>query len=317
MRILAVDDDPVFLDVLVQMLRTFGREDITTVSSAAKALKALKNRSQTFDCILLDIQMPGTSGVELCSTIRAMDAYRRTPIVMITAMSAKSFIDDAFAAGATDYVTKPLDPLELKARLGMVERLLDERRHMTALTQQVSRSIGALEIQVEFDTPIMVPGFDRSIEYLALENYLLTLGIKRMFSLAAVGFTIENASLIFRKASPSAFINMLGDVATVIADTLKTDQVLMAYAGSGNFVGVAKQELSAEPEDMEMMINIGLMDFENIYQSDRLPLPQVKVGPLVRSSFFSLASPTKILDRAITLAQPGSEKKPRPKLYAA
>lgn len=303
MKILAVDDDPIFLELLCGMLRDLGQDDITTANSSLQALWILEQSAQPFDCLLFDILMPKMNGVELCQTVRGIQTYRSTPIVMITAMSGKTFVDDAFTAGATDYVTKPLDRLELKARIGMVERLHEERQHTAALTSAAGIS-GLHGGALDFTAPMLIPGIERGTEYLAMENYLLTVRITRIFSLAAFGIHINNAGAIFSRATPLAFVNMLGDVATAIFGELKTEQVLLAYAGSGNFVGLARRALSTEPEDLEIMINSALSGYEGIYAAEKLPVPTIKFGPLVRSSVFGLNKPTRILEQAIALAQP-------------
>lgn len=138
MKILAVDDDPIFLDLLLEMLRFQGHDDVSIAGSARDALALITCAAQPFDCFLLDIQMPEVNGVELCRSVRGLEAYRRTPIVMITALSGKNFVDAAFSAGATDYVTKPLDRLDLRARMGMVHRLNDERNRSAVLERQAS-----------------------------------------------------------------------------------------------------------------------------------------------------------------------------------
>jgi CheY-like chemotaxis protein len=74
-----------------------------------------------FDCFILDVQMPGMDGIELCGQIRAIEVYKDTPIIMNTAVADRDYIDAAFAAGATDYLTKPVDEVEVKARLGVIE----------------------------------------------------------------------------------------------------------------------------------------------------------------------------------------------------
>jgi CheY-like chemotaxis protein len=218
---------------------------------------------------------------------------------MVTSLSAKRYIDGAFAAGATDYLTKPLDRLELKARIGMAERLVEERLHVELLTRQAGRRNEAAYAAVEFESAIHIPEFDRGIELLALENYLLTLGRKGTLSMSAIAFHIENANVIFGKATRSGFVDMLSDVGLIISDALKTDDIHLAYAGSGNFVGVTAKGLSASPDEISAAIEIGLADFESFYSSQRLPTPRVRVGPLCKSPMFSLGNPTRILERAV------------------
>lgn len=317
MKILAVDDDPVFLEVLLGMLRSQGHDDVTTAGSAQEALRALEDAAQPFDCLLLDIQMPQINGVQLCQALRGMETYRRAPIVMITSMSGKVFVDDAFAAGATDYITKPLDRLDLKARMGMVARLHEERQCMAAFERQAGSAALSADLDLDFAAPLLIPGIDRGFEYLALENYLLTLGITRLFSNAAFAIHIENAGLIFSKSNPATFVNMLGDVAAVIFDGLKTEQVMLSYAGNGNFVALVKHDFSMDLEELDLMISVGLTDFEAIYADEGIPVPRVKVGALVRGSIFAPTRPTRILDQAIELAQSKQNRMPRARWLAA
>ena len=317
MKILAVDDDPIFLGVLLPMLDALGKTDVTIAHSGDEALLKLAEATEPFDCLLLDIQMPGMSGVQLCGYVRDLPSYRRAPIVMITAMTGKRFVDDAFSAGATDYITKPLDPMDLKARLGMAERLLKERSITASLEKKIDQRNDIIAIDVDFDTAFPVPGFERGVEYLALENYLLMLGNKRMYSTAAFGITVRNAYTFYKKSSPMGFVNMLSDVASAISDAVKSEQMMIAYAGSGNFVAVLSSTPSTEQVELEAMIQSGIEDFASFYTADRLPLPQVKVGPLARTSFFGLFNPTNILDHAVSLTQAHPETKHKPWWTAA
>ncbi len=285
-------------------LAALGHHDVVTAQSAEQALGWVEKAKPSFDCFLLDIKMPGTSGIELCARIRKLQLYRRTPVVMVTAMTERVFIDGAFAAGATDYITKPLDRLELKARVGMAARLHEERERLATYARENGLSVGAAEKQVEFDAPFLIPGINRAIEYMALENYLLTLGRKSAYSYAALGIHVTNAARIYTRTDAPTFVAMLSDVALAICDGLKTTQMLLAYAGEGNFVGLASRSISTDLNELEQSINFALTDFKDIYDADKLPLPDVRVGELIRGSVFSLNRPTKILDQAIRAAQP-------------
>lgn len=302
MKILAVDDDGVFLEILDQKLRSIGLDDVQLVDAPLTALRMLEQRPEAFDCILLDIEMPGMTGVELCGRIRALPAYRQTPVIMITSLADRGSIDRAFQLGASDYITKPIDSLELQARLGAVQRLVQEHKRLTMLEHQVSRMPDAVPLDFDFDTPIHVPEFDRGIEFHALQNYLLTLGVKGLFSVSAVAICVETALVTFRIASRLAFRNMLSDVGSVIEDCLKTESLLISYAGSGNFVGIMTGMSEWSPADLEFEMNAKMEDFTPIYMSERLPLPRIRVGPVESNSLFQLARPSQILDRAIAAA---------------
>ncbi len=117
MSILAVDDDAFILELLPKITAKTGFADVTGADGAAAALSLLERRDEPFDCLMLDISMPGMDGIELCRRIRAMPAYSKTPIIMLTAMRDIGNIGSAIVAGATDYATKPFDIEDLRARL--------------------------------------------------------------------------------------------------------------------------------------------------------------------------------------------------------
>lgn len=302
MKILAVDDDRVFLEILDHTLRTNSYSNIELLSSPLSAILMLESSADIFDCILLDIEMPGMTGIELCGRIRALDAYRQTPIIMITTLSDRMSIDQAFNKGASDYITKPLDEIELRARLGTVKRLVEEQKRLKLLEYQVRIQEGVALEAFAFEDPIMVPDFGRGIEFHAMQNYLLTIGLKGLFSVSAVAICIESAALTYRLASRVAFRSMLSDVASVIEDCLKTEKLLISYAGSGNFVGILNGPSDWNAADLAIEMNDKMEEFSAIYASDQLPLPKIRVSPVVSNSLFSPKLPSHILDRAIAAA---------------
>ena len=111
MKILAVDDDETALEILKIALINAKYSDVTVARSAYEAMDIIEKHGETFDCFIFDISMPGMSGIELCQTVRNSARHAGIPIIMITALSDQCNIDQAFAAGATDYVTKPFNDL--------------------------------------------------------------------------------------------------------------------------------------------------------------------------------------------------------------
>ncbi len=317
MRILAVDDEPLFLEILEAVLHEQGFPDVTPVYSAKEALRELELSREAFDCILLDIRMPGTDGVELCRKIRSVPGYKRAPILMLTAMTDRQYIDDAFAAGASDYLTKPLDSIELRARMQMVERLIAEQARNLLLEQRIGLMSEAAdtailpeELEFTLDSRVMLQGFDRIIEYSALENYLLSLGVKDSYGALACAISITNAAEIFEQTSRVSFLNMLYDVGVTIETALKSSKALISYAGSGVFVAVLGDMRSSDIEGIEHEIRARLHDFDDIYAVDKVPAPQIGVGQVVRKSFFSRPRGTEMLQQAIEAASAGRPHPP-------
>jgi DNA-binding response OmpR family regulator len=123
MRILLVEDDRQLRSAIVRGLR----EASYTVEQTGNGTQALAlAESQTFDAIILDILLPGMSGLQVCKALRERDC--RAPILMLTALDAVEQRIAGLDAGADDYVTKPFDFGELLARL----RALLRRHHESA-----------------------------------------------------------------------------------------------------------------------------------------------------------------------------------------
>lgn len=130
-RILAVDDDSVNLRIMRDMLGEL--YDVTTARSGPEALAKLNGAA--FDLILLDVMMPHMSGYELTRIIRERYTVAEVPILLLTARTRPEDIAAGFLSGANDYLTKPVDALELKARLQAwsgLKRAIEERLRMEA-----------------------------------------------------------------------------------------------------------------------------------------------------------------------------------------
>lgn len=113
--ILAVDDTPINIDVLQESLRA--NYDVSIATDGPEALEILRAISP--DLILLDIMMPGMNGFEVCQQIRSNPRLRDIPIIFLTAKSSPDDILEGFKAGAVDYLSKPFNVAELKARIGV------------------------------------------------------------------------------------------------------------------------------------------------------------------------------------------------------
>jgi len=142
MRILVIDDSEDSRDLTEGALLSAGYADIITASSGWEALKALDvgrnaDAKPTVDVALLDIMMPEMDGVETCARIRNDQRYADLPIIMVTALDDMNSLNNAFVAGATDYITKPVNRIELVARVRAALKLKQELDRRQAREQEL------------------------------------------------------------------------------------------------------------------------------------------------------------------------------------
>lgn len=117
-HILVVDDDPRLRDLLNRYLTKEGFR-ITAASDAAEARRRLQQMQ--FDLLVLDVMMPGESGIELTRDLHRSQAV---PILLLTAMDDASDRINGLESGADDYLTKPFEPRELRLRIEAILRRL-------------------------------------------------------------------------------------------------------------------------------------------------------------------------------------------------
>lgn len=148
-RILVVDDYEVNLTGLRRMLEYAGY-DVVTASDGHEALQQV--RAQRPDLVLMDVLMPGMSGVAACATMKKDEATRLTPVVLISGLQERDTRLEGLEAGADDFLSKPVDPEELYTRvrsLIRLKRLTDELDHAEALFLILGRVIEARDPYTE------------------------------------------------------------------------------------------------------------------------------------------------------------------------
>jgi sigma-B regulation protein RsbU (phosphoserine phosphatase) len=141
-RVLIVDDVKANVDVLVQALK-----DDYKLSVALDGPGALRSVEKNVpDLVLLDIVMPGIDGYEVCRRLRANEATREVPVMFLSSLDDVTDKTRGFEAGGNDYLTKPFEMLEVKAR---VQSLLRSKAYSDAVREAMARDLRiAREIQM-------------------------------------------------------------------------------------------------------------------------------------------------------------------------
>lgn len=305
MKILAVDDDETILELLEATLVALKYEDAEFASSGDTALSMIAAADSPYDCILSDIQMPGMDGITLCKAVRALPEYHRTPIIMVTAMSDRSYIDRAFTAGATDYVTKPFEIIELTARLNMAKKLMFER----ALVKDSQNSVENLQEQLNIhhkhsiSEPVEISGVERTIQYLAFENYLLQLNRISLFQSSVFALKISGITKIHKNSTASQFNDILHLVARAISSTLRFDCNFLSYRGDGIFVCIGHDESGTLRQELESGVQAQLDILCKDHDDPNLPNLELITGELVSLGVFIKSGTLTYLRKAVDIVE--------------
>jgi phosphoserine phosphatase RsbU/P len=158
--ILVVDDTPVNIKILADLLRQDYRLSIAT--SGADALEIAFGQDRP-DLVLLDIMMPEMDGYEVCRRLKADARTRDVPVIFVTAMSEVDDETRGFSLGAVDYITKPIRPPIVKARVAAHLELALARKTLAAQNKAMRDALAvAAEVQRSLlpRTPPALPGLE-------------------------------------------------------------------------------------------------------------------------------------------------------------
>lgn len=116
-RVLVVDDDRDIRDLVTFKLEQAGYE-VRQAEDGLQALDAVREWGP--DLVVLDVMMPGLSGIDVTRELRADPATAATPVILLTAKAQEADVETGFVTGADDYVVKPFSPRELVSRVQAV-----------------------------------------------------------------------------------------------------------------------------------------------------------------------------------------------------
>ena len=267
MKILLVDDDESILALLKQFLSVSCGHEVTACPGGVEALDCIATSEEQFDCFVLDIQMPQIDGITLCEKIRNTPRYANTSIIMLTAMAQLDHLDRAFAAGANDYITKPFELGELRARIKSSQRFVGKEGPEGSTASMASSESaqtggsggdapsGDTSQDDGFAEVIDIRNIDRVLSYTAFENYIMQLPRFGMFQSSVSSIRIWQADQAHQVCSPDQFRQLIHLVAGVISDTMRRDNCFFSYRGGGLFLCIQNGRDSLSREDIEKPLN--------------------------------------------------------------
>ncbi|HLO47026.1 MAG TPA: EAL domain-containing protein [Kamptonema sp.] len=136
--VLVVDDEPDNFDVIETFLPELGY-NLHYAASGQDAIASLNLFHP--DVILLDVMMPGIDGIEVCQRIKAMPQWEAVPIIMVTALTTKTDLARCFEAGADDFISKPVNRLELIARVRSMLRIHRQYQQLATFNARLEATV--------------------------------------------------------------------------------------------------------------------------------------------------------------------------------
>jgi len=143
--VLVVDDTPENIQILNGVLRPYYK--VKAAPNGEKALKIVQSTTQP-DIILLDIMMPDIDGYEVCRRLKANPATQKIPIIFVTAMSEAEDEKKGLDLGAVDYITKPINPAIVLARVRTHLALYDQTRELEKKVQERTAELQSTRLEI-------------------------------------------------------------------------------------------------------------------------------------------------------------------------
>lgn len=209
MEVLIVDDSPINLAVFERLVQKLGDSRATSFTAPEAGLRRCEAAEP--DLVVVDYMMPGMNGIEFIERLRTLPHCVEVPLVMVTADHDREVRQRALEAGATDFLTKPVDPQEFSVRIRNMLKLRAAQKRLAeradALAGEVARATATIAANEE-DTLLALA---RAAEYRDPEtgaHVQRMAGYSRLIA-AALGLSPDEQTLI-HKAAPLHDLGKLG-----------------------------------------------------------------------------------------------------------
>jgi putative two-component system response regulator len=199
--VLVVDDTPENIDVLRGVLRSEYKVKVAT--NGERALKIARSDPAP-DIILLDIMMPGMSGYEVCEELKKDFKTKKIPIIFVTAMNEVEDEAHGFELGAVDYITKPISPPIVQARVRTQLAIYDQNRELDRQVKERTKELNSTRLEI-------IRRLGRAAEFKDNETGLHVIRMSHYSRLIALGAGMsEDFAELILNAAPMHDVGKIG-----------------------------------------------------------------------------------------------------------
>ncbi|HUU94942.1 MAG TPA: response regulator, partial [Phycisphaerae bacterium] len=138
-KLMIIDDDPITVDLVRSQLASAGYHDFLVCTDPGRAMELV--HAEEPDVVLLDIMMPAISGLEILRQVRASAASAHVPVIILTAAGDRETKVQALELGATDFLSKPVNFVELAPRVRNALVIKAHQDHLNRYAQELERQV--------------------------------------------------------------------------------------------------------------------------------------------------------------------------------
>jgi len=235
--ILIVDDEPINSKVVRKYLLDAGYSRITACSEATHALAIIAREIPNL--ILLDIEMPGMSGLAILEVLRADDRFERLPVIILTAVDDRDVKNRALELGATDFLQKPVNVADLIPRVHNVLMAKAYEERLCDYTMQLEEEVRKRTLELEESRLQIIHCLARAAEYRDNEtgHHILRVGLYSGVIARGLGLDAKTVTMI-QQAAPLHDVGKIGIPDSILLKpgklTPEEYDVIRKHAGFGN-----------------------------------------------------------------------------------
>ncbi len=200
MRLMVIEDNRTNLLVLKGILEKFPDSQVEAYLDPLEAMA--RAEAVLFDLIIVDYMMPGLDGRGVIARLRQRNEYRHVPIVMITADGNRQTRIDSITAGATDFLNKPIDPVELRARIGNLLTLRQQQLDLAGQADWLSTEVQRATLHIAEREEEVIWRLSKALDYRDGETGEHTFRVATIARMIAeeLGFSHERCRTLYLAA---------------------------------------------------------------------------------------------------------------------